>query len=253
MKQYDVDSYFNDLFNFASFSECDPSKNGIQVENSGKNIQRAAFAVDACLETIRRAGQMHADMLFVHHGLFWGREKTITRTHFARIHTLIAHDLALFACHLPLDAHPVVGNNYGIAARLGLTGLEQFGQWRGHKIGVKGLFERPEGIDFALSALFPSGQKPLCVLPFGKNTVLSAGIVSGGAGEEVTQAIDEGLDLFITGEISHELYHTVLENNIHVVAGGHYQTETVGVQLTMKKFAADTGIDSVFIDVPTGL
>ena len=96
-------------------------------------------------------------------------------------------------------------------------------------------------------------QKPLCVLPFGKKEISTVGIISGGASHDVYQAIDENLDLYITGEIGHDNYHQCLENKINFIAGGHYQTETVGVSLLMKKLKEEKNIDTVFIDVPTGL
>ncbi|EFW36872.1 Nif3-like dinuclear metal center hexameric protein [Treponema phagedenis] len=257
MTSIELDAYFNKLLNIPAFDAADPSQNGLQVDNSGKNITKVAFAVDACLETIMQARERGAGMLFVHHGLFWGSGIKITGAHYHRIKTLMDGDLALYAVHLPLDAHPEYGNNSGLAKRLQLQNLQPFGEWRGMKIGLQGHIASDSGkgidIEEAVKRLFPSGEKPAHVLPFGKKELCTAGIISGGAADEIEQAIDSGLDLFITGEIEHVTYHTALENRITVIAGGHYQTETVGVGLVAKKLSEDFGIETFFIDVPTGM
>lgn len=253
MKSSELDAWFRALLNLDSYSASDPSLNGLQVDNDGSEISRVAFAVDACLETVERAALAGAGMLFVHHGLFWGDSMPVTGTHYRRIKTLLDKNMALYAAHLPLDAHPEVGNNSGIANRIGLKNLVPFGEWRGAIIGFKGDFGEPVSLDTVLSRLFPDGKKCAHVLPFGPKEIRTAAIVSGGASDEVHQAIEQGMDLYITGEIEHEAYHPALENRISVIAGGHYQTETVGVRLVAERLGRETGIDTVFIDVPTGL
>ena len=252
MKLQELDEYFQKMLKISDFSS-DPSQNGIQVENSRKEVNKIAFAVDACAETISRAAKENADMLFVHHGLFWGHEQVLSGIHYTRIRELITNDIALYACHIPLDANDPDGNNYGMAARLKLKELKPFGNWRNMVIGVMGKFEKPVSIDYAASAMFPNGEKPVAVLPFGKKQIETVAIISGGAGEDVYQAKNAGADLYITGEIEHELYHPILEMGINVIAGGHYQTETVGVSLVAKKVQSELGLETVFIDVPTGM
>lgn len=250
----ELNQFFNEILRPQDFSD-DPSMNGIQVQNSDmdKPIKKVAFAVDACLETILRAKEAKADVLVVHHGIFWGSSYTLVGSAYEKIKSLMDADMALYAAHLPLDANKEVGNNYGLAKRLGLQNLEGFGFWRGMEIGVKGKFESPRSIDQVISKLFVDNQKPFVVLPFGKKEISTVGIISGGANHDVSQAIDEGLDLYITGEIGHDNYHQCLENKINYIAGGHYQTETVGVNLLRKKLEQEKNIETVFIDVPTGL
>ena len=251
----ELDEYFRSFLNLEQYSG-DPSLNGIQVENrdpAGKEITKVAFAVDACQETIQRAATAGAGLLFVHHGFFWGQCQTITGAHGKRIRTLFDHDMALYACHIPLDAHALVGNNYGLAQRLELQSLESFGNWHGMTIGVGGTLEKPLPVAEVVKKLFPAGEQPLHVLPFGPDVIKRVAIVSGGAARELSQAIEQGYDAFITGEIGHEQYHQALESGITVIAGGHYQTETVGVSLVMEKLAKEKGIETVFIQVPTGL
>jgi dinuclear metal center YbgI/SA1388 family protein len=251
----ELDFYFDGILQRDKY-EADPSQNGIQVENESpdtKDIHTVAFAVDACLETIERCVQAKAQVLVVHHGLFWKQEQVITKGHYKRISTLIKNNIALYASHIPLDANTLVGNNYGIASRLNLSDCQSFGFWRGMDIGVKGALSEPLSIDKVISLLFPDGEKPHFVLPFGKKEIQTVGIVSGGGADDLEDAIAENLDLFITGEIGHEQYHSALENKINVIAGGHYQTETVGVNLLRLKLEKEKNIKTVFIDVPTGL
>ncbi len=235
------------------FSASDPSQNGLQVENAGGPVSRVAFAVDACLETVQRASSAGANVLVVHHGLFWRDVERIVSGHYRRVQSLLSADLALYASHLPLDAHPLVGNNAGLAARLGLSSLVPFGEWRGATIGTRG--EIPGGITLSelLARLDPERVMSPRVLPFGPERISSVAVVSGGGADEMYQAIELGIDCFVTGEIGHEEYHHALENGITVVAAGHYATETVGPRLLMAEFARETGIDSLFVDVPTGL
>lgn len=249
----ELNQYFYNLLEIRNFAEADPSQNGLQVDNSGKEVRKAAFAVDACMETIKRAAELGADMLFVHHGLFWGKSTLITGIHYKRIKALIDNDIALYAVHLPLDAHPRYGNNVGLAERLNLQELRPFGTWKKMQIGLFGSFEQDISLDEAVRRLCPDGEKILNILPFGKSKIKTAGIISGGGADEIHEAAALGLDLYITGEIKHSVYHTSLENKINVIAGGHYQTETVGVQLVAEKLARDCGLEVCFIDVPTGM
>ena len=251
----ELDAYFNGFLHKEDFA-ADPSRNGIQIENSApaaKQITKVAFAVDACEATARRAAQAGAGLLFVHHGLFWGGCQPITGTHYRRIKAFLDADLALYASHIPLDANALVGNNYGIAARLELQDVTPFGSWRGMKLGAIGRLPAPVTLSELEKRLFPHGERALHILPFGKPLVQKVAVISGGAGEDFAQAVEAGADVFITGEVGHEEYHPIEESGINVIAGGHYQTETVGVQLVQQKLAADCGIETVFIDLPTGL
>ncbi len=234
----------------------DPSMNGIQVGNSApdtKQIRKIAFAVDACLETIEKAAAEHADLLVVHHGMFWGQPVAVSGAHYKRIKALMDADMALFACHIPLDANAECGNNYGIARRIGLEGLEPFGFWHGMQLGVIGSFPEPLSREEICARLLPDGEAPLAVLPFGPEEITRVAVISGGAGEDVDQAIEAGADAYITGAIEHEQYHVAKEHGITVIAGGHYNTETVGVSLVMEKIREETGVETVFIKAPTEL
>ena len=161
--------------------------------------------------------------------------------------------MALYACHLPLDAHPVFGNNAQMAQCLGIKSYDMFSDYKGKKIGVKGKLPFPMTIDQIVRLLDFSSDTGLKTLEFGKDLCETVGIVSGGAGNNVADAINDGLDLFITGEIYHQNFHEALENKINVIAGGHYQSETFGVKAVMRMVLGELGIKGEFISWPTAL
>ena len=234
----------------------DSSMNGIQVQNSApdlKQIRKVAFAVDACLETIEKAAAEKADILFVHHGLFWGEPLPVAGSHYNRIKTLLDADMALYVSHIPLDANSECGNNYGLARMFGMEKLEPFGEWRGMSIGVKGEFAKPVSVNELVQKLESKGEKCNAVLPFGPAEIKSAVIISGDGESDADEAAAAGVDAFITGEAGHVCYHLAKENRFTIIAGGHYNTETMGVSLVMNKLARETGIQTVFISAPTGL
>lgn len=250
----ELDAYFNSFLKKENYSN-DVSLNGIQIQNSApdsKEIKKVAFAVDACEETALKAAELGADVLFVHHGLFWGGCETITGTFYKRVSAFVKNDLALIGYHIPLDANNPYGNNWGLASRIGLTKVKTFGTWRGMEIGVYGTLKKAVTLD-ELSEQILAGQKPSQILRFGKDKIKTVGIISGGAGDDFDQAVVLGLDAYVTGEVEHQLYHPIKESGINVIAGGHYQTETVGVSLVMEKLKKEKNLETVFIDIPTGM
>jgi dinuclear metal center YbgI/SA1388 family protein len=251
-----IDEYFRSFLKIEDFPS-DVSQNGIQIQNSSPNtkeITKVAFAVDACEQTALAANDAGAQLLFVHHGLFWGHEQTITGSHYKRVAPFIKNNIALYACHIPLDANETAGNNFGLAFILGLTQLQKFGTWRGMSLGVKGVLPAPMTPQEICQKMFGSRKElnPV-ILPLGKDKCSTVGIISGGAGDDVEQAITEGLDCYITGEIGHENYHVAKEGNINVISAGHYGTETIGVNLVKAKVEKELGLQTVFLDFPTGL
>jgi dinuclear metal center YbgI/SA1388 family protein len=227
--------------------------NGIQVDNDGAAIDKIVFAVDACLESFKRCAAAGGGMLFVHHGLFWGSPLALKGSHRERIKFLLDHNIALYAVHLPLDHHPRLGNNAALAELLGIENPKPFGLYHGKKIGYKGKLKKPLTIDEAVKAVSYMDRPPLGVYPFGKKLNESCAVISGGASSEALQALDEGLDLYVTGETGHTIYHPVLEGRLNMVAGGHYSTEVWGVRKVMEECASVLTINAEFIDIPTGL
>ena len=248
-----LDAFFRNFLEIESFAGVDNSLNGIQIDNNGAPVNKIAFGVDAAMETFEQAAAINAGMLFVHHGLFWGAPLSLTGNLRQRIKFLLDHNICLYAAHLPLDQHPKLGNNTVLAELLGLENIEPFGLYHGRKIGYKGTFATPITIEEAVKKIDFMGRPPLGVFPFGKKENISAAVVSGGAAKEVRQAIEEGVDLFVTGETSHQVYHDCLEGKINMIAGGHYSTEVWGLRSVMRHCMTGFGIDAEFIDVPTGL
>jgi dinuclear metal center YbgI/SA1388 family protein len=231
----------------------DDSNNGLQVEGNDE-VERIAFAVDGCLEVFQQAVDAEADFLVVHHGISWGNGfRTLTGNTADRLRTLFCNGISLYGVHLPLDAHPEVGNNAVLARVFDLQDIHPFGQYGGIPIGFQGTLPERLGLDaFAQLVGERLATTPL-VLDVGGETVERIGIISGGGASLIPEAAQAGLDCLLTGEITHQHVHTARECRINVVAGGHYQTEIWGVKSVMK-WMSDTfpDLELVFLDVPTG-
>jgi dinuclear metal center YbgI/SA1388 family protein len=252
MQIEEFDALIRNMLSFEQAEAAETALNGLQVSPSCKDLQKIGFTVDASLETFKIATDQGADLVFVHHGIFWKNIKPLTGIIYQRLKYLIEHNLALYAVHLPLDMHPELGNNAGIAGLLKLEQRMPFGVYHGVKIGIKGNLPKEKNIKEISDILSKSALIPLRSLAFGKEKIKTVGIVSGGAPENARDAIAEGLDLFITGEASHEVYHECLEASLNVIFAGHYLTEVWGVQAVQKKIAADTKLKTCFLDIPTG-
>ena len=140
-----------------------------------------------------------------------------------------------------------------MAEALGLEYIDPFGLMKGVPIGVAGRLPRPQSVQSVVDRLFGERYRPLSILPFGPREVRTVGIISGGAPLEVDQAIEQGLDLYITGDANHIAYHRCREAGINAIFGGHYATEVWGVQRVAKKLTDESDLDTTFLDVPTGL
>ena len=230
----------------------DISLNGLQVGNVQANVKKVACAVDSGLEIFQKAVQENADCLFVHHGLFWGKPLALTEGHYERIKYLMDNNLALYAMHLPLDAHPEVGNNKGIAEELGLKNLSSFGCYNGKNIGFKGVCPKKKSLH-DICRILKLRESDCYLWDFGSSEISSIAIISGDAPHEVCQAIAEGVDLYITGESSHALYHLCKEAKMNVLFAGHYLTECYGPRLFGNWINKKYSLETVFIDCPTGL
>ncbi|MBN1594925.1 Nif3-like dinuclear metal center hexameric protein [candidate division FCPU426 bacterium] len=230
----------------------DASLNGLQVEGN-RGVRKIALAVDASVETFRLAIQAQADLVIVHHGIFWNQPRRLCGPLFTKVQLLIQNGMGLYASHLPLDCHPRMGNNALLAKSLKLSASRPFGHYHGHTIGIGGRLASPLTAT-ALGRKIRSitGANPR-IFAFGKKRIKTMAIVSGGAGELLEEAASMGYDAFLTGEMSHACYHTAREEHMHVVLGGHYATETFGVRALGRYLQKRFRIHSVFLDVPTGL
>ncbi len=246
----DVATYLDAYLRVADVEDDARALNGLQVENDD-TVSRLAVAVDACQATIDGAIAEGADLLLVHHGLFWGGLEPLTGRHGRRVRALVQHNVALYAAHLPLDVHPEVGNNVVLARALGVTELDSFGDYKGQRIGVCGTLSTTR------ASLLTALGKTLGVDPFvieaGPSEVDRVGIITGGGGSMIRDALAAGVDTFITGEGAHHTYFEAEESGINVVYAGHYATETVGVKALADHLQQRFDLPWEFIDHPTGL
>lgn len=248
----DLCMYLTDLF--ADCRHQDHSNNGLQVEGQQK-IRKIAFAVDACQAVFDQAVQREAQMLIVHHGISWGGGiKRITTCHSRRLKTLFSADISLIAYHLPLDAHPEIGNNAVLANLLDLQGREPFFEYDGEPIGFCGILPRATNVT-TLAQLLERELGGRCLILPGKNKhrLVRVGIVSGGGADAIEDCAKLELDCLITGEVTHQYVHLARELGITVIAGGHYATETTGIKALQQCIAEYFKVSCEFIDYPTGL
>ena len=220
MQLRELVSYLDDYLATNSITDYPGAINGLQVESS-RNIKKIAVAVDACQFTIEAAVAAGADMLIVHHGLFWGQKAPLTGTYYRRIATIIQNDLAVYSNHLPLDAHPEIGNCPVLARQLGLTIDGGFGHINGVPIGVIGTTEisRADLVDSIRRVL---GVDPL-LIAHGPSICHKVGVMTGGAGTMIAEAQAAGCDTFITGEGAHHTHthtHTYNKNDNYTLNFG---------------------------------
>ena len=251
MRRDDLVAYLDDYLSVRATP--DRSNNGLQVEGVAE-VTHVAFAVDACQASIDGAIAAGAQMLVVHHGLFWGEPLPIVGPHRRRVRTLLDADCSLYGVHLPLDRHPDVGNNVELARLAGLTPIGQMGEASGQLVGI--VAEAPPALALdelvARIAAFTGG--PPLVHAGGPHLVRRVGVISGGAARWIEEAVTRGCDTFFTGETSHTHYHAATEYGINVIYAGHYATETVGLHALARHLRqAQFGLQTTFIDAPTGM
>jgi dinuclear metal center YbgI/SA1388 family protein len=241
--------YLDELLTPGSFSDYGP--NGLQVPGRDE-VETVVTGVSASTELFRRAAQLGADLVLVHHGIFWnGAPLALSLPAKRRLAVLFEHDMSLAAYHLPLDGHPEVGNNALIAAALGCTSREPFAPHKGRAIGIAARFEG-DGIapqELVSRTRDLTGREPLAFLS-GPERVRTIGIVSGGGSPYLQDAIDAGLDAFLTGEPVERVMHQAQEAGISYLAAGHYATETFGVRRLGELLAERFAVRHVFVDIP---
>jgi dinuclear metal center YbgI/SA1388 family protein len=228
----------------------DYGPNGLQVEGR-EEIGKVVTGVSACQELFVRAREAGADAVLVHHGLFWeGMPRTLTGFQYRRVAELIRGEMSLIAYHLPLDRHLEVGNNAVAGRQLGLRRIEPFGEHDGLPLGVKGLFPEAVSADELVERCRKVYvQEPLAYLS-GPDSISTLGVISGGGQREFYTAIGEGLDAYITGEVTEWVMNVARETRTHYLAAGHYATERLGVRALGEHLAERFGIEVEFIDVP---
>ena len=241
--------FCDELLDVAAFEDYGP--NGLQVPGKAE-VNKVATGVSANLELLRAAVDSGAELVLTHHGLLWGAEVSpLSVPMAARLRTLLCAEVSLAGYHLPLDAHPEIGNNALLRDALGLESDERpFGEAKGSAIGVVGRFANPADVDELGRRLREAvGQDPL-VFDGGPARIESVGIVTGGGAFAIHEAGTLGLDALVTGEPSEPVMGEAREYGIHFLAGGHYATETFGIRRLGELIAERFEIDHEFIDVP---
>jgi dinuclear metal center YbgI/SA1388 family protein len=244
----DIIAYLDELLEAPDFPDYGP--NGLQVPGA-REVTILATGVSAHRELFERAAEAGAQLVIAHHGLFWDfHPRSLSPAMRERLRVLFENDIALAGYHLPLDAHPEVGNNALICAALGLERAEHFGHHRGRSIGFVG--RSADGISFdelRHRCVEVFGQEPF-TWDSGPEVVHSVGIVSGAAASSFGEAIALGLDAFLTGEPAEHVMADALESGTHFIAAGHYATETFGVRRLGELVAERFGVEQRFIAAP---
>jgi dinuclear metal center YbgI/SA1388 family protein len=243
-----LESYFSALLRPEGFKDYGP--NGLQVEGA-PTITRIAFAVSATAESVAGAVAAGAQALVVHHGLFWKFHgaRPLVGPFAKRIFPLVRHQINLFAYHLPLDAHPELGNAAMLGKGIGLNDLEPFGDCNGAPTGVKGRLEQPLDAAHLQKRLETLLQHPVLLASSERaGAIQSIGIITGGANSDWKLAAAEGLDAYITGEMSEHDWHESREAGVTMFAGGHHATERLGIKALMARVQEDFAVDCRFLD-----
>jgi dinuclear metal center YbgI/SA1388 family protein len=241
----------DELLSVGAFEGIDYAVNGLQIAAEGP-VDHAAFAVDGAVTTAGAAVEAGADVLVVHHGVSWGGIDRLTGTDYERVRAFFEDDLALYAVHLPLDAHREHGNAAGLARFLGLSVEGGFGREGGETLGVQARATEPytvAGLEERLSALPNDGVD---VLPFGPDRVEDVAILTGSGTDWIREARERGVDALVTGEGKQQAYHEAREADLNVFLAGHYATETFGVR-SLRELVDDWGLETTYLEHPTGL
>ena len=245
-----IAAYLDRHLKIASVTDWPGALNGLQVENSGP-VKKIGAAVDACEFTVCEAVKRKIDLLLVHHGLFWGGAQPVTGANFRRLAAAIEGGLAVYSAHLPLDMHPLLGNNTLLCKALGFKKTTPFFFEKGQFIGLQA--HAPMSRTELRRRLEKALGSPVKLSPGGSEKVVRIGVVTGGAGAEVHKAAAEGVDTFITGEGPHHSAIAAEELGINLFYGGHYATETFGVKALAAHLSRKYRLPWEFIDHPTGL
>ena len=230
----------------------DRAMNGLQVEGKDE-VNSIVVGVSASTQLFTKAVEQNADMVIVHHGLFWGETFPIKGFVRERLWVLLKNKINLLAYHLPLDTHPIVGNNAQLIKLLDVKSAAPFGKYKGNTIGYKAELKNTVKIEDIIDILKTKLGSSCISYPFGKEQISKVGFVSGGAPDMIYQAIDDKIDLFITGEASEWMQEVAREAKINFIAAGHYNTETLGVKALAEVLKEQFNVKIQFIDVPNSI
>ncbi|WP_255195305.1 Nif3-like dinuclear metal center hexameric protein [Halorarius litoreus] len=244
----------DDELDVGMWASADYAVNGLQVGPETAEVEHAAFAVDGVVATFEDAADAGADVLVVHHGISWGGIDRITGKEFDRVRTLLDNDLALYAVHGPLDAHPEYGNAAQLCEFLDLSVEEPFGRDGPGHVGQRGRTDdpyTPTELREKLAEL-ENGGEPVQHLDFGPDEISDVAVLTGSGVDWLDEAREKGVDALVTGEGKQPAYHEAREAGIHVFLAGHYATETFGVR-ALQDLVEEWGLETTYLSHPTGL
>ncbi len=231
----------------------DISWNGLQFEGA-QSIKKIVFAVDSGIETFQKAALEKANMVVVHHGIFWKHaDPSLNGINKKRFDILNKNNISLYACHLPLDRHKKVGNNATIIKLLGARITEEFSWNNGKNISYIGTFNQKVQLTSIVKKLNTTLNTSCKILPFGEAKIKKFGVVTGSCSySDIEQAVKLNLDLLVTGEIM-DIYHTAKDARINILFAGHHATETTGIKALADHIGKRMNVKTVFLDISTGL
>jgi dinuclear metal center YbgI/SA1388 family protein len=246
----EIASYCDEYLRIREIGDYENALNGLQLENSGR-VSKIAAAVDFSTRALQAAAKCGANLLVVHHGMFWSGLRPVTRTLHRQLKLALDNDIAVYSAHLPLDLHAEIGNNVLLMRALGIDCSEPFFEEKGSLLGQRA------SVEIAFLEIVKRLEKAVGgavhTTAAGPQTSRQIGVITGGAGGEIERVTGEGIDTFITGEAPHWAAVTAHELGVNLLLGGHYATETFGVKALAAHLAEKFGLDWKFIDLPTGL
>jgi dinuclear metal center YbgI/SA1388 family protein len=252
MKLESLLQYLDGYLETATHPDYPQAWNGLQV-GGNRDVRHIAAAVDASAAAIREAVSRRADLVVVHHGLFWGGGAPLTGRLLRRVEPLIDAGVALYSSHLPLDGHVEVGNNALLCRALGVEPEGRFDAFEGVSVGWHGRLESPLAAPALAARVEAAVGGPARVIAGGPTEIHRVGVVTGSGASALGEAAEMGLDALVTGECQHHHYFDAMELGVHLVLGGHYATETLGVKALAQHVAERFGLTWSFVDQPTGL
>ncbi|MGM0510145.1 MAG: Nif3-like dinuclear metal center hexameric protein [Thermoplasmatota archaeon] len=241
------DRFIENLNNFLNIEEIeDDTVNGVQID-ADTTINKLAFAVDPSRDIIERALEENCDLLLTHHGLIWGGIKSVTGANYDILSSFIKNDMGLYACHLPLDVHPEIGNNVLLAKMIGAEPVETFMEYKGTEVSLIAELPEPKRVE-EISEVMSSrlNNEPFTLKP--ERQVEKVAIMTGKGGMALSEAYERGVDLFISGEKQYMYFLESMNMDFPIIYGGHYATETLGVKELMEKVEDEYDYDCVWLE-----
>lgn len=247
----EIVAYCDKRLNSAKIDDFSGAHNGLQLQNNGE-VKHVVCAVDASLAVIREAVTVGADLLIVHHGMFWHGVKPLTKSYYEKIKIAMDNNLAIYSSHLPLDMHPELGNNVLLAQHIGLSEIDFLKNPKGHRYATTGGFHG--SFSELLSVVKDKVNIDLHYCNGGQEEAGMIAVMTGAAGTEIEKLKALGIDTLITGEGPHWSYVLAEEIEMNVIYAGHYATEIYGVKKLASELNNSFDLEGAyFIDKPTGI